>query len=111
MLASGSLAALTPWLFGRDPILLAVGAAAWGAVVIADSAQFSALITEHCDPAHVGTALTLQTCAGFLLTMVSIRFTAAMAESFGWQWALAPLAIGPALGAWAVGGAADTPRQ
>lgn len=111
MLASGSLAALTPWLFGRDPILLAVGAAVWGAVVIADSAQFSALITEHSDPAHVGTALTLQTCAGFLLTMVSIRFTAAMAQSFGWQWALAPLAIGPALGAWAVGGAADPPRR
>lgn len=107
MLASGSIALVTPWLFGRDPILLGIGAAVWGAVVIADSAQFSALITEHSDPAHVGTALTLQTCAGFLLTMVSIRVTASFAESFGWQWALAPLAIGPALGAWAVGGATE----
>lgn len=108
MLSSGSVALVTPWLFGRDPILVALGAAVWGAVVIADSAQFSALMTEHSDPAHVGTALTLQTCAGFLLTMGSIRVTAALAQSFGWQWALAPLAIGPALGAWAIGGAAET---
>jgi MFS family permease len=110
MLSSGSVALVTPWLFGRDPILVALGAAVWGAVVIADSAQFSALITEHSDPAHVGTALTLQTCAGFLLTMGSIRVTAALAQSFGWQWALAPLAIGPALGACAIGGAAETPE-
>lgn len=110
MLSSGSVALVTPWLFGRDPILVALGAAVWGAVVIADSAQFSALMTEHSDPAHVGTALTLQTCAGFLLTMGSIRVTAALAQSFGWQWALAPLAIGPALGAWAIGGAAETPE-
>jgi len=109
MIASGSVAALTPLLFGRDPILMLIGAAVWGAVVIADSAQFSALITEHTDPAHVGTALTLQTCAGFLLTMASIRATAALAQSLGWQWALAPLAVGPALGAWVVGGAADKP--
>jgi MFS family permease len=107
MIASGTIAALTPLLFGSSPLLVLIGAAIWGAVVIADSAQFSALITEHTDRAHVGTALTLQTCAGFLLTMVSIRATSALAQSFGWQWALAPLAIGPALGAWAIGGAAD----
>jgi MFS family permease len=115
MVASGTIAAITPWLFGRDPLVFAIGAAIWGAVVIADSAQFSALITEHSDPAHVGTALTLQTCAGFLLTMASIRATSALAQTIGWQWALAPLAIGPALGAWAVGGAAEprsrNPRQ
>lgn len=110
MLASGSIALTTPWLFGRDPVLLAAGAALWGAVVIADSAQFSALITEHSDPVHVGTALTLQTCVGFLLTMVSIRATAAVAQTIGWQWALAPLAIGPALGAWAIGGANQNPE-
>jgi hypothetical protein len=107
MLGSGSVALVTPWLFGRDPIVVWIGAAVWGAAVIADSAQFSALITEHSDPKHVGTALTLQTCAGFLLTLVSIRATTAIAGSFGWQWALAPLAIGPALGAWAIGGAVN----
>lgn len=107
MIASGSIAAFTPLIFGLDPILTIAAAAVWGTVVIADSAQFSALVAEHSDPAHVGTALTLQTCAGFLLTMVSIRATAAAAQSIGWQWALAPLAIGPALGAWAIGGAIE----
>lgn len=107
MLASGSVALLTPVIFGRDPALTMAAAAVWGAVVIADSAQFSALVAEHSDPAHVGTALTLQTCAGFLLTMASIRATAAAAHAVGWQWALAPLAVGPALGAWAVGGAVE----
>lgn len=103
MLASGMLALTTPLLYGRAPWLLLIVAAVWGAAVIADSAQFSALITESCDPTHVGTALTLQTCAGFLLTMVSIRATAVMAETIGWQWALAPLALGPFLGSLVIG--------
>lgn len=103
MIASGILALTTPLVFGRAPWLLVLVAVVWGATVIADSAQFSALITESCDPAHIGTALTLQTCAGFLLTMLSIRATAAIAETAGWQWALAPLAIGPFLGNLVVG--------
>jgi MFS family permease len=107
MIASGALALLTPFLYGRAPWALLVLAAVWGAFVIADSAQFSALIAEFSDPAHVGTALTLQTCAGFLLTMVSIRATAMLADAVGWQWALAPLAIGPFLGSIAIGPAAE----
>jgi MFS family permease len=103
MIASGIIAVATPLVFGRAPWLLLLLAAVWGAAVIADSAQFSALITESCDPTHVGTALTLQTSAGFLLTLVSIRATATMAETFGWQWALAPLALGPFLGSLVIG--------
>ena len=41
--------------------------------MVADSAQFSALVSEHAPRDHVGTALTLQTCVGFLLTMVTIE--------------------------------------
>jgi MFS family permease len=103
MLASGTLALGTPFLYGRAPWLMLALAAAWGAFVIADSAQFSALIAQFSDPAHVGTALTLQTCAGFLLTMVSIRATAALADAVGWQWALAQLAIGPYVGSVVMG--------
>lgn len=107
MLASGTLALLTPVMFGRAPWLMLVLVAAWGAFVIADSAQFSALIAQFSDPTHVGTALTLQTCAGFLLTLASIRATASLAEAYGWQWALAPLAIGPFVGAVLIGPAAE----
>jgi MFS family permease len=66
--------------------------------VVADSAQFSALITEVTPPHAVGTALTLQTSMGFLLTMVTIQLVPAFAESHGWRWAFAMLALGPALG-------------
>ncbi len=70
----------------------------WGFFVVADSAQFSAMVTELA-PAHaVGTALTLQTSVGFLLTMVTIQLIPALVEVVGWPWAFPVLALGPALG-------------
>ncbi len=102
MAVSGSCALVTPLIFGSSwwvvlPVLLI-----WGATVVADSAQFSTMATETSEPAVRGTALTLQTAAGFLLTLVTIRGTPLVAESFGWQWAFPVLALGPALGVWAM---------
>ena len=69
-----------------------------GFAVVADSAQFSALVTELA-PAHaVGTALTLQTSLGFLLTMASIQAVPHLVAAVGWRWAFVVLAVGPALG-------------
>ena len=70
----------------------------WGVAVIADSAQFSACVTELSDPRYVGTALTLQICLGFLLTTASIELIGKLHETLGWRWAFAALAPGPALG-------------
>jgi sugar phosphate permease len=70
----------------------------WGFFVVADSAQFSAMITEVTPPHAVGTALTLQTSMGFLLTMATIQLVPAFAEDHGWRWAFAMLSVGPALG-------------
>jgi MFS family permease len=70
----------------------------WGIAVIADSAQFSTIISEVSDQRYVGTALTMQTAMGFLLTAISIRITAAIGERCGWPLAAASLAIGPAVG-------------
>jgi hypothetical protein len=70
----------------------------WGFAVVADSAQFSALVTEVA-PAHaVGTALTLQTSMGFALTAVSIALTIQLVDVWGWGPAFGSLAIGPVLG-------------
>ena len=77
----------------------APGGLVWGFVIVADSAQFSASITELAEPAYLGTALTMQTCVGFLLTMGSIRLIPVFADWFGWPWVFAPLAVGPVLGA------------
>ena len=53
----------------------------------------------HCNWHHyVGTALTLQTSLGFLLTCVSIYVVPAVAARWGWRWSMAVLAPGPALG-------------
>ena len=73
-------------------VLLPV-AMVWGFFVIADSAQFSALVTEVVEPHAVGTALTLQVAAGFLLTMVTIQLVPLIAETIGWRWAF-PAACG-----------------
>lgn len=88
----------------HQPVLLLLVALVWGIAIIADSAQFSAIISEVAEKSYVGTALTLQTALGFLLTAVSIRAMAAIAQHFGWQWALASMAIGPLLGIWAMTG-------
>ena len=94
---------LTIGLFfsGSEAVLLAV-AAIWGATVVADSAQFSACVTELGDPQYIGTALTIQTCLGFLLTMGSIELIPVLVTIVGWRWAFAALAPGPAFGVWAM---------
>jgi hypothetical protein len=63
--------------------------------VIADSAQFSALATEVAPPHAVGTALTLQTSLGFLLTMLAIQLMPALIGLLGTRWAFPVLALGP----------------
>jgi hypothetical protein len=72
--------------------------AVWSFFVIADSAQFSALVTEAV-PAHaVGTALTMQTCLGFLLTLISIQLVPPVVARAGWPLAFGMLALGPVAG-------------
>ena len=98
MAVSASCCVLIGFLFGGNPVLLLLVAAIWGATVVADSAQFSACVTELGDPRYVGTALTMQTCLGFLLTTISIELIPVFVKDFGWRYAFAILAPGPLLG-------------
>ena len=84
------------WRADARALLFAV---VWGFSIVADSAQFSALVSEYSPPTHVGTALTLQTCVGFLLTIASIRLLPWVASVIGWQWTFLVLVPGPVLGA------------
>lgn len=70
----------------------------WGFFVVADSAQFSAMVTEVAPPDSVGTALMLQTSLGFLLTMVTIQAVPLAVDGAGWGPAFALLALGPVAG-------------
>ncbi len=102
MLASAACAALTVAAFGASPVWLYILVMAWGFAVVADSAQFSALVSEHAPTEYVGTALTLQTCVGFLLTMVTIELLPRLADLTSWRYASLLLVPGPLLGAWAM---------
>jgi len=82
----------------QSPGLLTFVCLIWGFAVVADSAQFSAAVSELTDSSHVGTALTMQTCAGFLLTLLTIRLIPVLVDSIGWEWAFVFLALGPAVG-------------
>jgi len=98
MLVSGSCCLIVGLLFGAHPSALLIVAAIWGASVVADSAQFSACVTELGDQQYIGTALTIQTCLGFLLTTISIQLIPHFVNLTGWRYAFAILAPGPFLG-------------
>jgi MFS family permease len=97
MTVSGSCCLLAARLVQHFVALVTVSMV-WGIAIIADSAQFSAIVSEVSDQRYVGTALTLQTALGFLLTSFSIRGFSAIAARWGWSWAIVSLAAGPALG-------------
>jgi MFS family permease len=101
MVGSGACAAVVGLVFDR-PALLVLVALVWGLTIVADSAQFSAAVTELAPPDYVGTALSLQTSLGFLLTLVSTWLVPRAAEAWGWPLAFAFLAPGPFLGALAM---------
>ncbi|MEM5435829.1 MFS transporter [Paraburkholderia diazotrophica] len=98
-LAMSGLCALT---FAIGWRYLPIGAIAallvlWGASVVADSPQFSALAAKACPPDLVGSALAIQNSIGFAITVVSIAATVALFEHVGLDatWLLIP---GPVLG-------------
>jgi MFS family permease len=95
---SGVACIAAGFLFGSSLLLLVPFVLIWGVAIVADSAQFSAAVSELAEESYVGTALTLQTAIGFLLTTISIQLVPIVVDAVGWQWAFAPLAIGPAVG-------------
>ena len=98
MAVSGTCALLSAPLFGAPTAIVVALVLVWGVSVIADSAQFSVAASELTDARHVGTALTLQTAAGFLVTVVSIRLVGGLGTDWGWRWAFLVLAPGPLIG-------------
>lgn len=98
MAISATCALIIGPLIGASLFVVGGIAVVWGISIVADSAQFSATVTELAPSRYVGTAITLQTCLGFLLTIVTIRLVPLWANSWGWERAYMPLAIGPLLG-------------
>jgi MFS family permease len=111
MAVSGTCAATIGFLFGGNPAPLVALALVWGVSIVADSAQFSASIAELADRDRVGTMLTVQTALGFTLTLATIHLMPYLIDALGWRFAFMPLAIGPALGVWAMARLRAHPRS
>jgi MFS family permease len=102
MVLSGTCALSVGMVFGTPLPLLVPLLLVWGVAVVADSAQFSTAVSELAPREYMGTALTLQTSMGFLLTCVTIELLPLLAAAAGWRWTMSVLAIGPVLGVWAM---------
>lgn len=101
LVISGSCA-ITAGFFFNEPAMLTLLCLVWGFAVVADSAQFSAAVSELTDRRYVGTALTVQTSLGFLLTMVTIHLIPLLVGRLGWRYAFVILALGPVFGTWSM---------
>ena len=95
---SGACALIMGFAFGGPAWLILLIGVIWGITIVSDSAQFSASVTELSDRTLVGTMLTVQTCIGFLLTLVTIHVMPYVVSSLGWTYAFMILALGPAIG-------------
>ena len=98
LMGSAGMCLVYPFLHELTYGLAIGGLLVWGFFVVADSAQFSALVTEVAPRHGVGTALTLQTSLGFLLSVATIQLVPALVAAWGWPWAFPLLALGPAAG-------------
>ena len=84
--------------FGQSIWITISVASIWGIFIIADSAQFSAIISNFADVEYVGTALTFQMAIGFLITVISINLIPWVVKFTTWEWVFPVLSIGPILG-------------
>jgi MFS family permease len=98
MMVSGACALSIGLFFGAPAWLVLVIGLVWGFSVVADSAQFSTMVTELADQSYVGTALTLQLALGFTLTVATIWLIPVLEDAVGWEWAFTFLVPGPLLG-------------
>ena len=101
---SGSSAVAAGLLFGAPTLIVLVVLIVWGITVVADSAQFSTAVSELSPAGTAGSALSLQTAAGFLLTGVTIIGVGVLdpAADGSWATAFGILALGPLVGIWAM---------
>jgi MFS family permease len=103
MAVSGCCALLIGFVFDGPPALFITVAVIWGFSTIADSAQFSAAVSEVSDSTLVGASLAFQMGVGFAITIFVVWLIPQIVSfSGGWQWAFSVLAIGPAIGIWSM---------
>jgi len=100
LLTSG-LCCLCSFAFFHLPVVIFLPAIIlWGVTVAADSPQFSTLVAKTAIPEYKGTALTIVTCIGFAITILSIQFITYLGNWLKIDSIFILLAPGPLIGLW-----------
>ncbi|MEO6253611.1 MAG: MFS transporter [Ferruginibacter sp.] len=98
LLLSGICCIASPIAFYLPPIPFLAFLIFWGLVVIADSPLFSTLVAQNAVVHIKGTAITLITCIGFFITIVSIELLNYLFSHYNPQYIFMMLALGPMMG-------------
>jgi MFS family permease len=98
LIASGGAALASALLYGGPAWPMMVVLIIWGITIIPDSALYSTLVADAAPPERAGSLLTIQNALGFLLTAMTVQVAPALAALIGWQWVLAIMSLGPAVG-------------
>ncbi len=98
LIGSGSAALASAAVFGGPVWLMFALLIVWGTALVPDSALYSTMVADAAPPERAGSLLTFQTALGFLLTAITVQAMPWFAGLTGWQWALATMALGPAVG-------------
>ena len=100
MAVSGTCAVAVALAFGAPPALVVGLGVVWGISIIADSAQFSAAVSELAPAGTAGSALAVQLASGFVFTSITILAIGLLdpTDGTGWRLAFAMLALGPVVG-------------
>jgi len=99
---SGACCLTAPLFMAAPDALFYAWLVVWGITVSGDSPQFSTLTARNAPPHAVGSVLTLTNSIGFAISIVSILLFVSLAESVALGALLPWLAVGPALGLWAL---------
>lgn len=99
---SGLCCVLAPWLIDAPYVVFYLWLWVWGITVAGDSPQFSALTASNAPAQAVGSVLTLTNSIGFAISIVSIMLFVWLTQWVPLGWLLTGLALGPALGLWAL---------
>ena len=98
LLCSGICCCLSPFIIALPGYGFFIFMMVWSVVVIADSPQFSALVAATAPADQKGTALTLITCIGFAITIISIFLINYLFSRYNNNLLFVLLAIGPLIG-------------
>lgn len=99
---SGLCGLAAPWLLHASAPVFFGWLLLWGITVAGDSPQLSTLTARNAPARAVGSVLTLTNSLGFALSIGSILLFLQLAETWPLAALLPWLALGPALGAWAL---------